>query len=291
LQSDNAKRNKKIKYFLIAVASALLIFLLFFKILSSKNITTDNAYTAVDDAQITSPISAIVMSVLVSDTDFVKEGDAIVKFDPVDLELDLKQIEYEFVQSEHSYLQIKDDYLRRKILKNNSVSQEEIKHAESKLRVAEASLMNLKAKLDQAKINLSKTTIRAPISGIIAKTDVKIGQNVLKGTKILSIIPVDKIYVNANFKESQLKDIKIGNKVIMTSDLYGSSVKYQGTVAGISAGTGSVFSIIPAQNATGNWIKVIQRVPVKITINKEDLLKNPLLIGLSMNVAVKVDDK
>ena len=92
--------------------------------------------------------------------------------------------------------------------------------------------------------------------------------------------------MNANFKESQLQNIKIGNQVTLTSDLYGASVKYRGTVTGIAAGTGSVFSIIPAQNATGNWIKVIQRVPVKISINKDDLSKYPLLIGLSMHASV-----
>jgi len=143
-----------------------------------------------------------------------------------------------------------------------------------------------KTRLQQARNNQDDTNIYAPISGVIARRQVQIGQKVQAGASLMEIVPVDQIHIDANFKEVQLRDVRLGQKVEVTSDLYGEKVVYHGTVVGFSGGTGSAFSLIPAQNASGNWIKVVQRLPVRINIDAKDLTKNPLKVGLSMKVKI-----
>lgn len=143
-----------------------------------------------------------------------------------------------------------------------------------------------KTRLQQARNDQDDTNIYAPISGVIARRQVQIGQKVQAGASLMEIVPVDQIHIDANFKEVQLRDVRLGQKVEVTSDLYGEKVVYHGTVAGFSGGTGSAFSLIPAQNASGNWIKVVQRLPVRINIDAKDLTKNPLKVGLSMKVKI-----
>ncbi|WP_318258631.1 HlyD family secretion protein [Geobacter anodireducens] len=128
--------------------------------------------------------------------------------------------------------------------------------------------------------------IRAPLGGIIAKRQVQVGQRVQAGTPLLSVVPVQEMHVDANFKEVQLKKVRIGQPVTLHADIYGKSVAYHGTVEGFSGGSGSAFSAIPAQNATGNWIKVVQRLPVRIKLDPAELLKNPLKVGLSMTAEI-----
>ena len=143
-----------------------------------------------------------------------------------------------------------------------------------------------RTKLEQAKLDLARSVIRAPISGVVAKNDVQIGQRVQVGQPLMSVVPVDHAYVNANFKEQQLRKVRVGQPVTLKSDLYGGSVKYRGTVVGVSGGTGSAFALIPAQNATGNWIKVVQRLPVRVAINPQDLRAHPLRVGMSMSTQI-----
>jgi len=140
--------------------------------------------------------------------------------------------------------------------------------------------------LDRAKLDLDRTVIRAPIAGIVAQNNAQIGQRVQAGASLMTVAPVGQAYVNANFKESQLTSIHPGQAVTLTSDLYGSDVVFHGTVVGIGGGTGSAFSMIPAQNATGNWIKVVQRLPVRIALDPAELAQHPLRVGLSMNATV-----
>ena len=142
------------------------------------------------------------------------------------------------------------------------------------------------AKRDQAQVDLDRTTVRAPVDGVIAKRSVQIGQRVAAGAPLMSVVPVQQIYVDANFKEGQLGKVRVGQQVELKSDLYGSDVIYKGTVAGFSGGSGSAFAAIPAQNATGNWIKVVQRLPVRIQLDPAELEKHPLRVGLSMDVSV-----
>jgi membrane fusion protein (multidrug efflux system) len=143
-----------------------------------------------------------------------------------------------------------------------------------------------RTRVEQARLDLARTVIRAPIAGVVAKNDVQVGQRVQVGQALMSIVPVERAYVNANFKEQQLRKVRVGQPVELASDLYGGSVKYRGRVVGVSGGTGSAFALIPAQNATGNWIKVVQRLPVRIAVNAVDLKAHPLRVGMSMSAQI-----
>lgn len=148
-----------------------------------------------------------------------------------------------------------------------------------------------KAKLDAAKLDLDRAVIRAPIDGVVTRRQVQVGQRVAVGNQIMMIVPVTKVYVDANFKERQLRRVRPGQAATLTADLYGSDVVYHGKVVGFSGGTGSAFALIPAQNATGNWIKVVQRVPVRIELDPKELAEHPLRVGLSMEAEVDVTDR
>ena len=145
-----------------------------------------------------------------------------------------------------------------------------------------------KAKLQQARLDLERTIIRAPIDGVVTNRQVQVGQRISAGSPVMTLVPIGKVYVDANFKEGQLSKVRPGQKVELVSDLYGGDVVYHGRVAGFSGGTGSAFALIPAQNATGNWIKVVQRLPVRITLDPAELAKHPLRVGLSMEAKIDV---
>lgn len=204
------------------------------------------------------------------------------------------------------------DLARRSSLAGSgAVSGEDISHAEDALRTARAALtvaeqqsLSSSALTDQtsvaghpdvlaasvqlrdAWVAAHRTTLRAPVSGIVTRRTVQLGQRVAAGAALMSIVPPGQMWVSANFKESQLHGIRIGQPVELRADVYGKAVRYHGRVAGLDAGTGSAFALLPAQNATGNWIKVVQRVPVRIALDAQELAAHPLKIGLSMRVAV-----
>ncbi len=215
-------------------------------------------------------------------------------------------------------LRAQADLRRRESLAGTeAVSGEELSHARAAVVQAQAALKAVEAEevsaqaalgsniplrqqpavqtaishIKDAWLNLQRTQIRSPISGQIAKRNVQVGQRIAQGTPMMAVVPLSELWVDANFKESQLRKMKIGQPVEMTADLYGSKVVYHGKVMGLSAGTGSAFSLLPAQNATGNWIKVVQRVPVRISLDAKELQKNPLRVGLSMTVKVDVAEK
>jgi membrane fusion protein (multidrug efflux system) len=144
------------------------------------------------------------------------------------------------------------------------------------------------ARLASAQLALSRTVLRAPIAGVVSKKSVQIGQQVQVGAPLMTIVPTTTAYVDANFKEVQLDKVAIGQPVTLTSDLYGGGVKFHGKVVGLSGGTGSAFSLIPAQNASGNWIKVVQRLPVRIALDPADLKSHPLRLGLSMKADIDI---
>lgn len=145
-----------------------------------------------------------------------------------------------------------------------------------------------KARLDQARLDLERTVIRAPIDGVVTNRQLQVGQRISAGAAVMTIVPVNSAYVDANFKEGQLARVRPGQKVELKSDLYGGDVVYHGRVVGFSGGTGSAFALIPAQNATGNWIKVVQRLPVRIALDPKELAKHPLRVGLSMEAEIDV---
>jgi len=145
-----------------------------------------------------------------------------------------------------------------------------------------------RAALAQAQVDLQRTVIRAPIDGVVTRRQVQVGQRVQPGSMLMTVVPLQAVYVDANFKEVELKKVKPGQPVTLWSDLYGEGVKYHGTVQGFSGGTGAAFALVPAQNATGNWIKVVQRLPTRIALDPKELAAHPLRVGLSMNVDVDV---
>ena len=151
-------------------------------------------------------------------------------------------------------------------------------------------VMAARVALDRAKLDLDRTVIRAPMDGIVAQNTAQVGQRIQAGAALMTVAPVDQAYVNANFKESQLEGVHPGQEVTLTSDLYGSDVVFHGHVVGLGGGTGSAFSLIPAQNATGNWIKVVQRLPVRVAIDPKELEEHPLRVGLSMTAKIRLSN-
>lgn len=148
-------------------------------------------------------------------------------------------------------------------------------------------VLTARAKLDAAKLDLDRTVIRAPVAGVVDQRRVEVGQRVQPGVPVMVVVPIGSIYVDANFKEGQLRDVEPGQSVTLTSDLYGGRVTYHGRVLGFGGGSGSAFAAIPAQNATGNWIKVVQRLPTRIALDPKELQQHPLRVGLSMTVTVQ----
>ncbi|HEX7155602.1 MAG TPA: HlyD family efflux transporter periplasmic adaptor subunit, partial [Burkholderiaceae bacterium] len=207
-----------------------------------------------------------------------------------------------------------DDLARRRsVAGTGAVSREEIRHAELAVAAAEAALQSAR---EQLRSNLSYTSgtsverhpnvmaaaakvrdaflaarrgeIVAPVAGQIARRAVQVGQRVQPGTPLMAVIPLDDLWVDANFKEVQLGSMRIGQPVTLVADVYGSSVRYHGRLEGLGAGTGAAFALLPAQNATGNWIKVVQRVPVRIELDPAEVRQHPLRVGLSMRATVDV---
>jgi len=147
------------------------------------------------------------------------------------------------------------------------------------------------AQLRGAYLEWARTRIPAPVSGFIAKSAVQLGQRVKPGDDLMALVPIDQLWVNANFKEDQLANLRLGQTVTLTADLYSSDIVFHGKVAGIAMGTGSAFALLPAQNASGNWIKIVQRVPVRIALEGSELRQHPLRLGLSMRVEVDTHDR
>ncbi len=271
--SKIAERKKAFSILGVVVAVATIAMVLYWALYGSRYISTDNAYTAAEIAQVTPEIDGTIAAVNVVDTNRVAKGDVLVQIDPRDM-----QVAYD--KAKANYDRAKIDYDRRKALSTSgSVSADELTRSENDLALTSATFR-------EATLNLERTTLRAPIDGVVAKRQVQLGQRVRAGAPLMVIVPLENLHVDANFKESELEKIRVGQKVRLTADLYGSRVVYQGVVDGFSGGTGAAFAAIPAQNATGNWIKVVQRVPVRIRLVPEELMANPLSVGVSMRVRV-----
>lgn len=328
---------------------------------SSNFVSTDNAYSAVEIAQVTPSIGGTISEVLVTDTQMVKKGDILVTIDQTDTKLALDYAEANLSSairkvkglianndSLNALIEVKkadeirinaqlnsakadferasiDLQRREALVSSGAISGDELTNAKNVYSNAKANLDSAKAAIDQAKaalnsaigakdanevliagvdedqnpeilatkaryeqakVDFERTLIKAPIDGIVAKRQVQLGQKVQSGMPLLAIVPIQDIHVDANFKEVQLEKVRVGQPVELHADIYGKSVIYHGVVEGFSGGSGSAFSAIPAQNATGNWIKVVQRLPVRIALNQEELKKHPLKVGLSMNVEI-----
>jgi membrane fusion protein (multidrug efflux system) len=328
---------------------------------ASNFVSTDNAYAAVEVAQVTPSVGGTVLQVLVKDTQAVRQGDVLVRIDPTDAKLSLAQAEAELARAvrrvkgyvandgglkaqiaaraadqksaaakltaaQADMARATVDLQRRQALaQSGSVSGDELTHAQNAFAAAQSQLaaalaaqaqalanheaaigakqvnatliegttaednpevLLALARRDQAQVDLARTTVRAPVDGVVAKRSVQIGQRVQAGTPLMLVVPLQDMYVDANFKEVQLPKVRTGQTVQLHADLYGKDVTYTGTVVGFSGGSGAAFAAIPAQNATGNWIKVVQRLPVRIQLNAQELAEHPLRVGLSMTATV-----
>ncbi len=211
----------------------------------------------------------------------------------------------------------RSDFQRRqKLAQGGAISQEELSHARDTLTSAQAALTSAQQQLDtnaalvddtdvashpdvkaaaaqmrQAYLDEARSSLVAPVSGYVAQRSVQVGSRVQPGTPLMAVVPLEQIWIDANFKETQLRDMRIGQPVEVESDLYGSEVRYRGTVESLGVGTGTAFSLLPAQNASGNWIKIVQRLPVRIRLEQDNLKKHPLRIGLSTDVTVDLHDQ
>jgi membrane fusion protein (multidrug efflux system) len=273
---------------------------------ASHFISTDNAYTATEVAQITPATGGTVLEVKVVDTQPVRQGDVLVVIDETDAKLALMQAQADAQRATAQLAAARSDLKRASIdlqrrkalIASGSVSGEELTRAENaftagqaNVAAAQAAIAQAQARAEQARVDLNRTVVRAPCDGVIAKRAVQVGQRVAQGAPLMMIVPIQNMHVDANFKEGELEAVRIGQPVVLHADIYGKSVKYSGVVEGFSGGTGSAFALIPAQNATGNWIKVVQRLPVRIRLDPAQLEKNPLQVGLSMTVTIDVRKK
>ena len=228
----------------------------------------------------------------------------------------VKQLEATVQANQTALTKAQGDLARREQLgKSGAIDKESLQHAREAVMTAEANLKAVKNQLaanksllmnvplkeqpeiqkaissvKQAWLNLQRTKITSPIDGYVARRSTQVGQKVAVGSALMAVIANDQMWVDANFKETQLKDMRIGQPVKLSFDLYGHDVKFDGKIEGIEMGTGSAFSVLPAQNSTGNWIKVVQRVPVRISLDPQQITRYPLRIGLSTLVEVNIAD-
>jgi membrane fusion protein (multidrug efflux system) len=238
--------------------------------------------------------------------------------DVLDAQIALRRADVARLESELARAQL--DVRRRELLvPDGAIGREEFEHANSQAvaarsalastraaaRAAQAQLManrsltdrttierhpnvlRASARVREAYLALRRSEVRAPVDGLVARRSVQVGQRVQAGAGLMTVVPLDSIWVDANFKEAQLRHLRAGQPATVVSDLYGRDVRYHGTVAGLGAGTGAAFALLPAQNATGNWIKVVQRVPVRILLDPREVAAHPLRIGLSVEVSVE----
>ena len=362
---NEPRRNKLLLALGAVVGTAAVVSAAYWYLYGSHFVSTDNAYAAVEIAQVTPSVGGTISEVRVTDTQSVTKGDVLVVIDPTDAKLALAQAEADLgsavrrvrgyvandsgliaqiaaraadekraaaqlASAEADFERASIDLQRREALSaSGSVSGDELTRAQNafaaakaNLTVAQAATAQAKAnrdaaigskevnaaliadttedtnpevalaraRRDQAAVDLERTVIRAPVDGVVAKRQVQLGQRVQAGTLLLAVVPVQEMHVDANFKEVQLEKVRAGQPVTLTADIYGSSVTYNGTVEGFSGGSGAAFAAIPAQNATGNWIKVVQRVPVRIKLDPEQLAANPLKVGLSMTARIDTRD-
>lgn len=227
------------------------------------------------------------------------------------------QYQAQIQQNRVSLAQAQKDYQRRAALgRSGTISKEDLQHSQEAVQLAQAALdisiqqynanrallrntaLKNQPAVQQAAdsvrsawINLQRTEIKSPMTGYVSRRNVQVGSQVSPQSSLMAIVPVQPVWVDANFKETQLENVRIGQPVTINSDFYGSNVSYKGTVVGLDMGTGSAFSLLPAQNATGNWIKVVQRLPVRVELDPEQVAKYPLRIGLSMNVTIDIKDQ
>lgn len=316
-------RKKAFKIFFGSVGALVLISVIVWFVIASHYETTDNAYVSAPQIQISSQVEGTVSGVFVAETQEVKTGDLLFKIDTTESKIASEMADADLVKAIHStraliaqakqreqeFERAQADYSRRAALQGAAAySVEELSHAKTQLDVADAAYKQAKEMADgklapeeaashpdvlraeaAAKRNyiaLLRAEVKAPVNAVIARRAAQVGQRVSPGVPLATLVIGDSMWVDANFKEDQLAKMRIGQPVELEADVYGSKVNFKGRVAGFSPGTGSSLALLPAQNATGNWVKVVQRLPVRIDIDPEILKQHPLRVGLTMSAKV-----
>ena len=226
------------------------------------------------------------------------------------------ELKAQIAQRESDLSRVQDDLRRRLSLQaDGAVSGEELSHARDAVALAHASLdaargqlnateaqiqgttiathpqvLDAEAAVRDADLALRRTELRSPVAGVVAKRSVELGQHIAAGTPLMAVVPLDDVWVDANFKEGQLRNMRVGQPVTLRADIYGRNVVFHGQLAGLAAGSGTAFALLPAQNASGNWIKIVQRLPVRVALDPSELAAHPLRVGLSMSAQVDVRD-
>ena len=337
-QGGAQKRTKILMGLAITLAAGALLYGAYWLFYGRWHVSTDDAYVHGNIVTVTPQVPGTVTLIDTDNTDYVKQGQMLVKLDDTDARSALSQAEAALAQTvrhvrslyaDESALkaqvaaqatalaQARRDYERNEGLRKvNGVSEEVYQHSRSayqgdiaKLAATRAQLrssraavsgttlrthplvLQAEARVRDAWIALARTRIVAPVSGFVANRNVQLGERVEPGQSLLAVIPLDEIWVDANFKETDLAGVRIGQPVTVTSDLYGGSVKFKGHVVGLDAGTGGVFALLPPQNATGNWVKVVQRLPVRIALDESQVVEHPLRLGLSMTATIDTHDR
>ncbi len=323
-EAPTGKRRRVLVIIAVVFIIIGLLWGLFWLLVLSKRERTDDAYVNGNKVAISAQVSGTVIAVLTDDTQLVKSGQVLVRLDPVDAQTGLARSASALGQSVRQVRQQKltaDQYdsmiatrrlelaraeadlaKREPLLADSAIAPEEVRHARESVLLARAALtqserqatashalvdgtsvednpavLQAKAAYHDAWIAAQRNAVVAPVSGYVAERSVQLGQHVTAGQALMTVIPLNALWVDANFKEVQLRHLRIGQAAVVRSDLY---------VKGMAAGTGAAFALLPAQNASGNWIKVVQRVPVRIQIDDSDLAKSPLRVGLSATVTV-----
>ena len=341
LDTGTPQQRRKHRWVLIGITALFVIggalYAVYASLVLSKREETDNAYVGGNVVTLTAQVTGNVSAISADETQLVQAGTELVKLDPVDAEVALAQAEaklgsvvrqlrerYTGLSQYEATVELRrkelkraqDDFARRQPLAaDQTLSLEEVAHAQQTVQTAESALsvaekqletaraglqgvaieqhpdvLAAKADFIQAWIAAQRNAVLAPVSGYVGKRSVQVGSHVVPGTALMTIIPVDQLWVDANFKESELRNIRVGQPVTLEADAYGGKIEYHGKLLGLSPGTGSAFSLLPAQNATGNWIKVVQRVPVRIALDPQELRAHPLRVGLSMLATVDTHD-
>jgi membrane fusion protein (multidrug efflux system) len=287
--AGNRRRGGLLIGLLVLVVLGAIAYGFYWVAYASHFVSTDNAYVNADTAEITPLAAGPVAAVLVHDTQQVNAGDVLVELDASDAQLALAQANADLARAQADFSRAQTDLGRRRgLAATGAVSADELTATQNNVSASSAALVAARARVQVAELTLSRMIIRAPIAGVVSDKSVDVGQRVEAGAHLMVIAPVASAYVDANFKENQLQQVAVGQRVTLHSDIYGGHVVYHGRVAGFSGGTGAAFSLIPAQNASGNWIKVVQRVPVRISLDPAELRQHPLRVGMSMDASIDV---
>ncbi len=323
--TNTFNRKKAFQFFFLALAVLFITYFIYWFIESSHYESTENAYVSAPQIQISSQVEGTVSDVLVSETQAVQAGETLFKIDTTeakiaseiadaDLSKALRAVRaniYLVKVRKQELERAKEDFNRRASLQGSAAySPDELARYKSQYDVAQtayqealentdgiSNIANVASHPDVLRaqgvakknyVALLRANVQAPINSVVARRSAQVGQRVSPGSPLLTLVLSDATWVDANFKESQLAKMRIGQPVELEADIYGNRITFPGKVAGFSAGTGSSLAVLPAQNATGNWVKVVQRLPVRIDIDPETLKKYPLRVGLTMTAKVDV---